>query len=247
MTSLIHYSDLHGKLPEIPKKYFGTDVVVVISGDVCNNYLENFTPGLKRGVFFQPTAWNVPWNFRKIDGEKEAIAQNSWIETKLIPHLTKCKIDLNNVLAVNGNHDWCSLDKFFPNSESLRTKNIIFRGIKIGMLVGVNRLDGEWYQEITELGFSNRIKELDPETEILISHSPPHGILDISYGTERIGSTELAQAIFAKTNGQTPYFTRLKLHLFGHTHGSYGSVKHKVDGRVIKFYNAATTRFLLEY
>ena len=82
MLRILHYSDLHGKLPEIPKKHRNGDTVLVFSGDVADNYPEEtFTPGIKDGRAgeFRETSW-VSWNFRLIDKIHEKELQEGWLQ-----------------------------------------------------------------------------------------------------------------------------------------------------------------------
>ena len=51
------------------------------------------------------------------------------------------------------------------------------------------------------------------DVEVLITHCPPKGILD-KLRTKELGSPELAY--------QYPRLTKLKAHLWGHIHYSYG-------------------------
>lgn len=52
------------------------------------------------------------------------------------------------------------------------------------------------------------------DTDILITHCPPLGILDISRNKRRYGSSSLFNRVVKLKN--------LKLHVFGHIHGGYG-------------------------
>ena len=236
---IICFSDLHGKLPKIPIKYRNDKTVIVLAGDVTNNYpLQTFTPGIKQGILFTPTDWRV-WNYRKIDIKKEAELQGQWMEEKLKPHLVSNGINLSNVISINGNHDFVNMENHFETALFSGSKTIIFKGKKIGLLVGVNSIVGEWHDEITENGFENRILKIDRDIEILISHSPCFGVNDGGYG-----SRELYKAVFG-TYGLTPYFTHLKTHISGHVHGKHGVKKFDIDGRKVRFYNCAETRFEL--
>lgn len=76
--------------------------------------------------------------------------------------------------------------------------------------------------------------DLIPEdVDILVTHTPPHGILDIVYHNdgvtpkERVGCEELAKRI--------KDLKQLKLHVFGHIHSSSGEID--IDG--IRYVNAA--------
>lgn len=53
-----------------------------------------------------------------------------------------------------------------------------------------------------------------PDTDVLITHGPPQGVLDMTTRGEEVGCADLANRICG-LNG-------LKLHVFGHIHGQYG-------------------------
>jgi len=54
------------------------------------------------------------------------------------------------------------------------------------------------------------------DTDILITHTPPHGILDTTSRRRAVGCEMLRQ----RMRDLTP-----RLHLFGHIHASYGQQK----------------------
>lgn len=56
--------------------------------------------------------------------------------------------------------------------------------------------------------------EIDPETDIVITHGPPHGILDLNDRGQRSGST----CLFAAVARAKPL-----LHCFGHIHDGWGA------------------------
>ena len=247
--NILHFSDLHGKLPQIPKKYHGTDIVIVLSGDICDNFPNHWIPCIKQWPNITPSTWNGFWNFRQIDGVEEGRLQDEWVETKLVPHLKNCHISFDNVIVVNGNHDWCHFDKWFPNSLHTGSRTILFRSVKIGLLVGVPNFTGEWFEEIGPVEMDKRIKALDPDIEILVSHTPPYSILDRGHGESNIGSQELYVALFGRSvfDVQEPYFNKLKLNLFGHAHDARGAKHFEFGERKLKCYNASQTRFEIEY
>ena len=153
---------------------------------------------------------------------------------------------MKNVLSLRGNHDWADFEKYFPNALNIGAKTILYRGIKTGILTGVNSIAGEWNDEITELGFERRVKELDSDIEILLTHAGPYGIKDGGYG-----SREITKAIYGQHSGQTPYFNKLRLHLFGHAHANRGvhrdTIETEFGKREIRFYNGAETRFEIDF
>ena len=89
MEHILLYSDGHGKLPNIPKKYRNGETLIVFAGDQCNNYVQNFQPFIKVGEILIPCEWKEDWNFRKINKEEEAKLQGEWIEKEFLPKLSK--------------------------------------------------------------------------------------------------------------------------------------------------------------
>jgi predicted phosphodiesterase len=73
---------------------------------------------------------------------------------------------------------------------------------------------------------------IPPDTEVLVTHGPPAGILDKTIDGESVGCRDLLEAVFE---------TRPALHCFGHIHYSYGQYQ-TFDGEgdlVTTFVNAA--------
>src|SRR5690606_32317587 len=65
------------------------------------------------------------------------------------------------------------------------------------------------------------------DTDVLVTHGPPHGILDRTYDHEPVGCEQLRIAL-----GRV----RPRVHVFGHIHEGYGAAF--VDGTL--FVNAST-------
>ena len=88
--------------------------------------------------------------------------------------------------------------------------------------------------------------ELIPEdTDILITHSPPNGILDqvtdrdlfcpsfqVPLRKKRVGSTALCHLLYKKK-------LKPKLHVFGHIHEGYGHIPKMLDMPGVQFVNAS--------
>lgn len=239
---------MHGKLPKIPASW-NNENLIVLSGDQCDNFGQNFIPCIKYGNKLTPTSWNGFWNFRKIDIEAESQCQKDWVKNILIPHLLKNNVNLDRCIWINGNHDFLNVSDLFVHSCFDSAKTIVIDGIKIGLLIGCLPIVFEWHQEISEDEMDARIKTLDPAIDILISHSPPKGIRDLAYshGGEHIGSQAITNSIFGKSIAEKPYFNSIRYHLYGHAHSAKGGEKHLVDERLIRFYNAATTRLNIDF
>jgi predicted phosphodiesterase len=68
---------------------------------------------------------------------------------------------------------------------------------------------------------------IPPDTDVLITHSPPHGVLDRTIHGEAVGCEELARAVAR---------VRPRVHVFGHIHEGYGVLEQ--DGT--RFVNASS-------
>jgi Icc-related predicted phosphoesterase len=153
--------------------------------------------------------------------EEEIEAFDAWMAR--LPHPHK--------VLIAGNHDW--LFQRDPEAARRRITSATYlqdSGVSIGSL----RLWGSpWQPWFMNWAFNLRrgrpleaIWQLIPEhTEILITHCPPHGILDavsgfaalalslaVGQGTH-VGCRELATAVKR---------VRPRLHVFGHIHEGYG-------------------------
>lgn len=134
--------------------------------------------------------------------------------------------DYSHLIIIAGNHDWGFERTPDLIAKECKKRNIILlndsgvtvEGIKIwGSPVqpwfhdwAFNRQRGPEIQKHWDL--------IPKDTEILITHGPPHGILDVTTyanGTpkERVGCYELADTL-AKTE--------VRLHVFGHIHEARG-------------------------
>jgi Icc-related predicted phosphoesterase len=113
---------------------------------------------------------------------------------------------------------------------------VTVEGVKIGLLAGSMPYKGEWADEVDEEEMKVRLMALEPDCEILVSHVPPHGIMDRAYSGDRIGCQALAGSCF----GYVPKFTSLKHHFFGHVHEQSGDESllgvgyHNLSNRVME-------------
>jgi Icc-related predicted phosphoesterase len=236
-----HISDSHGKAPKPNRK---ADLVV-LSGDICDTYVENMTPYFKgKDGSLQATTWNSPlWNFREIDIEKEQADQREWLTQngKLLLKLRGFKDE--DIIWVNGNHDFLDPTDIFPYSVFQGAKVFTVKGVKFGVVSGVLPYNFEWNDEVQDDIISQRLELVDRDIDVLVSHVPPYMIMDKAYGKMGIGSPSIYKAIFGSHSGEEPYFNNLKAHLFGHAHEGRGKQWHEIDGRKVQFSNAAETRF----
>lgn len=147
-------------------------------------------------------------------------------------------------IMIAGNHDWCferkpeQAQKVVRNTLDMAGGIIYLQDSSIE-IEGVKFYGSPWQPFFCDWAFNlNRGKDLydkwqmiPEDTDVLITHGPPYGILDLAPGDRHVGCEELEARIY-KMWGNTE---KLKIHVFGHLHGSYGT------GRIgnVRFYNAA--------
>ncbi|MEO6588009.1 MAG: metallophosphatase domain-containing protein [Pyrinomonadaceae bacterium] len=143
-------------------------------------------------------------------------------------------------IFVAGNHDW--LYETNNRFAGLLTANfnIIYLQDSFVEVEGLKIYGSPWQPRFFDWAFNlNRGAELaekwkliPEDVDILITHGPPHGILDEvprKYRIENTGCEELIKKVeeLAKNN--------LKLHVFGHIHCGYG----QTEKFGVKFVNAS--------
>ena len=150
--------------------------------------------------------------------EKEAYDFVNWL----------CDLPYKHKIFIAGNHDLCmygadSIDGLPNNVHYLCNSSVVIDGMKFyGMPMFMEDcMDGTYDKEIAAI---------PNDTDVLITHQPPYGILD---GGEYKGVEHYHY-------GDTLVYNRCMevkpgLHLFGHDHNDYGHVT--INGTV--FSNAA--------
>lgn len=146
---------------------------------------------------------------------------NNWF-VKLMPKF-------KNILYIPGNHDlafesYYHLAKnYIPDVVTLIDNEFVIDGIKFW--------GSPWQPRFNNWAFNLRRGEelarkwsfIPDDTNVLITHGPPHGILDYSlFGDENVGCVDLLEAV---VNRVKPDY-----HIFGHVHENGGKklVKHGV-------------------
>jgi len=185
-------SDLHGRIKYPALKNIKPCDVFIIAGDIFSNYsYESHIDARKQ--------------FTKLEKFNKIITE----------------IPAKHVIVVAGNHDWV----FEYQKQRYLNLNFIYLqddGIEID---GIHFWGTPWQPEFCNWAFNlpregDKIKEyfsmIPDKTNILITHSPPFGILDQTIFKEQVGSKILLDKIKKLPN--------LKAHIFGHIHESYGEV-----------------------
>lgn len=154
-----------------------------------------------------------------------------------------------HIVCIAGNHDfnigfWKTeiMPHVRPNICYLEDSEVTIDGVKFygspvtpryGMWAFMLDRDSK---EIRE-----RWNEIPEDTDVLITHGPPYGILDQSaphlHG-EHLGCEELLKRLFE--------LSKLKLHVFGHIHGSHGRESYEVRRRWMEHITFANASVLDE-
>lgn len=138
------------------------------------------------------------------------------------------------IIFIPGNHDW----GFQLNSTLFRDimgdvkvlidESIVIDGIKI-YGSPVTPWFNNWAFNVYRGDAIKKYWDAIPDdTNILVTHGPPFGILDEVADGEHVGCEELMKRIRE--------LKQMKLHCFGHIHGSYG--QYELDG--VKYINASS-------
>ena len=144
-------------------------------------------------------------------------------------------------IFVAGNHDWLfQTDRRFARSL-VDESNITYLRDSFAVVDGLKIYGSPWQPRFFEWAFNlNRGGELaekwamiPEDTELLITHGPPNGILDqveTRFGASHEGCEELRVRVEELAGSG-----KLKLHVFGHIHCGYGV--HEEFG--VRFVNAS--------
>ena len=156
---------------------------------------------------------------------------SSWFAA--LPHRTK--------IFVAGNHDWL-FERDNQTARGLLDDSIVYLQDSSVEIDGFKIYGSPWQPRFYDWAFNlNRGYEMaakweliPDDTNILITHGPPNGILDSVprvWGDEFTGCEALRKRV-NELNGHGS----LKLHVFGHIHCGYGRLE--LDG--VKYVNAST-------
>lgn len=161
---------------------------------------------------------------------QDTIQFNDWLGT--LPH--------TNIILVPGNHD-ALLEKdtalareILTNAIVLIDQEVVIDGVKFyGSPWSLNY--GVWHFMGNEKELERKFAGIPDDTDVLITHSPPYGILDeVPYyvpqtgemGVRHCGSHALLRRVLE---------VKPRAHCFGHIHPSYS----QIEQHGIKFINAA--------
>lgn len=134
---------------------------------------------------------------------------NEWLGT----------LDYKHKLVIAGNHELC-FEQNPEEAKSLITNAIYLQDSSV-IIDGVKFYGSPWQPAFYNWAFNlQRGAELkqkwdliDSDTDVLITHGPPHGYLDKTMENEHVGCEKLIKAV---------HRVKPKLHVFGHIHSGYG-------------------------
>lgn len=130
-------------------------------------------------------------------------------------------------VLIAGNHDFCFEEKpdlarqvlrdCAPGVSYLQDSAIVIEGLRVW--------GSPWQPRFFDWAFNLDRGEalaekwalIPDDTDILVTHGPPFGVLDVTPAGMRVGCEALAQRLET---------LRMRLHVFGHIHHSYGVLEH---------------------
>lgn len=147
---------------------------------------------------------------------------NRWLGK--LPHRYK--------VVICGNHDWCFQEK--PAEARARLTHATYlqdSGCEIEGLTFYGSpwtpLFCDWAFMLSDAVLVEKWALIPPRVDVLITHGPPHGVLDMTRRGECAGSDTLFRRVLE---------VKPRLHVFGHIHEAAGRFDH--DGTA--FLNAST-------
>ena len=123
-------------------------------------------------------------------------------------------------LVIAGNHDWCFELKGKAHAQAL-LKSARYLEDEAVIIEGIKFYGSPWQPEFFNWAFNlprgealaKKWRLIPDDTDVLITHGPPLGILDKTDRGEAVGCYDLRQALQR---------VKPQLHVFGHIHHSYG-------------------------
>lgn len=166
-------------------------------------------------------------------GDFSLLPKNSYQDRELmIKELTdlknwfdKVRANFKHTILVPGNHDWIfEVDyefakDFMGETIVLNDSSVTIDGLKIwGTPINLEFRDWAFNRAAGDdiLAHFNKIPK---DTDVLITHGPPLGILDQAFpekNSPKLGDIDLLNIVDS---------LELKAHIFGHIHGSHGTLK----------------------
>lgn len=176
-------------------------------------------------------------DFSYMGKAQDIIALDNWFGELKVSGKVK------EIVLIAGNHDWlCETD---PSYAASLFKNCIYLNEQPVEVMGLKIFGSPIQPEFCDWAFNRKRgaeiarnwAKIPDDTQVLVTHGPPWGILDQVWGNpynsvtgpENLGCRELRK--------RTDELEHLKLHVFGHIHDSNGIYIDQATQK--KFVNAA--------
>lgn len=125
-------------------------------------------------------------------------------------------------VVIGGNHDFCLEQQ--PQQARALLEGLIYLQDESTQVEGLHLYGSPWQPWFHDWAFNLRRGEplrrvwahIPPDTQILITHGPPQGILDKTFDGRLVGCEELSRRLDT---------VRPLVHVFGHIHEAYGQQK----------------------
>ena len=139
--------------------------------------------------------------------------------------LGSIRSNFKHILFTPGNHDyWFESNRELKNAEVMINQGITIDGVSM-WFSPYSCIFGSWAFMKPDYELRDIWRYIPDNVDIVVTHGPPCGILDLNVGYRHVGSQSLTDRIMD---------IRPKYHVFGHIHEAAGEVE--VKG--IKFINA---------
>lgn len=215
MVRILHISDTHGTFPRLEGKFD----IIVHSGDMGQNGHGGRMP---QEEFFQIELMR-----------QEQVRWRDWIKYKPF-------------LFVPGNHDFIHypekyLREIGIDAIDLSNQLITHSGLRFYGVPQINYFQGAWNRELQAPQMRQIIDQI-PSVDVLVSHGPPAGILDINQEGVSSGCSSMRNALDYGNLPIPNYF------LCGHIHESHGVYQYRCpeNGHPMLVSNCATTQRIIE-
>lgn len=125
------------------------------------------------------------------------------------------------ILCIGGNHDFGLQarvgvqDPVFRNAVYLQDNSVRYKGLTFYGTPWVPELE-DWAFYLPPTDMRDRWELIPETTDVLITHSPPHGILDRNSRGKSCGCPSLLKRVLD---------VGPRIHCFGHVHASAGTLK----------------------
>lgn len=151
--------------------------------------------------------------------------------------------EFKHILCIGGNHD-LTLEKLvqtkkqpFENAIYLQDTEFVYEGVKFYGAPWVPDLSNHAFYA-NDLALDQAWAKVPRDVDVLVTHTPPANILDVSSKGQRLGCASLSRRLQALNPG---------VHCFGHVHASAGTCVKRGTRYVNASYQPSTSAFEYEF